>query len=113
MLGSIAPTGSSGFADDSPLHTDGPDAIPAMAVLVKAATNYLEWAGMEIHLKKCGITAMDMKTGQGVATDSITLHGELFPVISPDQPHKHLGVLMALNGDFSAEKEHVCREMLQ
>ena len=56
---------------------------------------------------------MDMKTGQSVATDSITLHGEPFPVNSPDQPHKHLGVQMALNGDFSAEKEHVCREMWQ
>jgi hypothetical protein len=52
LQGSIAPTGSSGFADDSPLHTDGPDAIPAMAVLFKTATSYLEWAGMEIHLKK-------------------------------------------------------------
>ena len=111
LQGSIDPTGSSGFADDSPLHTDGPDAIPAMAVLVKVATDYIEWAGMEVHLKKCGITAMDMKTGQSVATDSITLHGAPFPVIPPDQPHKHLGVRMALNGDFSAEKEHVCREM--
>jgi hypothetical protein len=61
-----------------------------MTVLVKAATNSLEWAGMEIHLKKYGITAMNMKTGQSVATDSITLHGEPFPVIPPDQQRKHL-----------------------
>ena len=113
LQGSIAPTGSSGFADDSTLHTDGPDAIPAMAILVKAAVNYLEWAGMKIHLKKCGITAMDMRSGQSIATDSITLHGEPFPVIPPDRPHKHLGVRMALNGDFSAEKEHVNKEMRQ
>jgi hypothetical protein len=56
---------------------------------------------------------MDMRTGQSVATDSITLHGEPFPVIPPDRPHKHLGVRMALNGDFSAEKEHVNKEMRQ
>ncbi len=111
LQGSIAPTGSSGFTDDSTLHTDGPDAIPAMAILVKTAVNYLEWAGMKIHLKKCGITAMDMKTGQSIATDSITLHGEPFPVIPTDRPHKHLGVRMALNGDFSAEKERVNKEM--
>ena len=43
LQGSITPTGSSGFAYDSPLHTDGPDAIPAMAVLVEAATSYLEY----------------------------------------------------------------------
>ena len=76
----------------------------------------LEWAGMKIHLKKCGITAMDMRTGQSIATDSITLHGEpfpQFPVIPPDRPHKHLRVQMALNGDFSAEKEHVNKEMRQ
>ncbi len=56
---------------------------------------------------------MDMKTGQNVATDRVTLHGEHFPVIPPDQQHKHLGVQMALNGDFSADKEHVCRKMRQ
>ncbi len=56
----IAPTGSSGLADDTPLHTDGPDAIPTMAILVSKVAGYLEWAGMEINLKKCGINAMDM-----------------------------------------------------
>jgi hypothetical protein len=113
LQGTIDPTGSSGFADDSPLHTDGPDAIPAMALMVPAVAGYVEWAGMEINLKKCGITAVDMRTGLRVATDSITLHGKTFPVIPPDQSHKHLGLRMALNGDFSAEKAHVCSTMKQ
>ena len=30
----ISPTGSDAFADDSTLQTDGPDAMPAMAVMV-------------------------------------------------------------------------------
>ena len=50
LQGSIAPTGSSGFADDSPLHTDGFDAVPAMAILVPKVAAYVEWAGMEYAL---------------------------------------------------------------
>ena len=49
LQGRIAPTGSDVFADDSTLHTDGPDAIPALAVMAPPATGYLEWAGMEIN----------------------------------------------------------------
>ena len=113
LQGRIAPTGNDVFADDSTLHTDGPDAIPAMAIMAPPATGYLEWAGMEINLKKCGITAMDMRTGQQVATDSVTHHGEPFPVIPPGKSHKHLGLRVALNGDFSAEKQHVRAEMQQ
>jgi hypothetical protein len=111
LHGSIAPTGSSGFADDSPLHTDGPDAVSAMAILVPKVADYVEWAGMEINMKKSPVTAMDMRTGQRIATDSITLHGVPFPVVPPNQSHKHLGLRMALNGDFSDEKDHVRKEM--
>ena len=54
-----------------------------------------------------------MKTGRSIATDSITLNGEPFAVLSPNEPHKHLGVRMTMLGDFSAEKEHVRSEMRQ
>ncbi len=58
---------------------------------------------------------MDMLNGQRVtvATDSITLHGQPFPVILPNQSHKHLGLRMALDGNFLAEKEHVRLDMIQ
>ena len=49
--------------------------------------------------------------GRPVATDSITLHGSPFCVILPDAPHKHLGVLMTVLGDFHAEKVHEGEEM--
>ncbi len=49
LQGAIEPTGSSGFADDAPRHTDGPDAVPAMAILVTKTPDYLQWAGMDIH----------------------------------------------------------------
>lgn len=52
LQGSIDPTGSSGFADDSPLHTDGPDAVQSMAILVPKVAAYIEWAGMEINVPK-------------------------------------------------------------
>jgi hypothetical protein len=64
-----------------------------MAVMVPKVVEYLEWAGMEVNVPKSPITAMDMKTGKRVATDSITLHGVPFPVIPPSQSHKHLGLL--------------------
>ncbi len=51
LQGAIEPTGSSCFAYDTPLHTDGPDAVPAMAILVTKTADYLHWAGMDIHLK--------------------------------------------------------------
>jgi hypothetical protein len=51
LQGYIALTGSSCFADDSPLHTDGPEAIPAMEILVLKVVGYLGWAGMKIQLK--------------------------------------------------------------
>ncbi len=113
LQGAIAPTGSSGFADDTQLHTDGPDAVPAMAILVTITADYLQWAGMDIHLKKCGVTAMDMRNVHRVATDSITLRGQPFPVILPNQSHKHLGLHMAIDGNFKAAKEHVRSSMKQ
>jgi hypothetical protein len=75
--------------------TTEPDAVPAMAILVTKTADYLQWAGMDIHLKKRGVTAMDMRNGQRVATDSITLRGQPFPDILPNQSHKHLGLRMA------------------
>jgi hypothetical protein len=48
-------------------------------------------------------------------TDSITLHGEPIPAIPLNKPHKHLGLRLAINGDFSTvtEKQHVRTEMQQ
>jgi hypothetical protein len=83
LHGVIESTGSSGFADDTQLHTDCTDAVTAMAILVTKTAEYLCWAGMDIHMKKCGITAMDMRNCQRVATDSITLRGQPFPVVLP------------------------------
>jgi hypothetical protein len=113
LQGPNKPTGSIGFADDTLLYTDSPasEAVPAMAILVTKTEDYLQWAGMDIHLKKCGVTAMDMQNGQRVATDSITLRGQPFTVILPNQSHKHLGVHMAIDGNFLAEKEHVRSDM--
>ncbi len=42
LLGNIDPTGSSGFADDTPLHTDGLDAVPVMVILVTKRVGYLD-----------------------------------------------------------------------
>jgi hypothetical protein len=113
LQGNIDPSGSSGFVFDSPLHTDGLDAVQSIAIIVQKGAAYVEWAGMEINVPKSPITAIDWRTGKRVSTDCITLYGAPFPVVPPDQSHKYLGLRLALNGDFSAEKEYVCREMRQ
>ena len=108
-----APSGSSPFADDANVHTDGPDAIPAMSILVTKLGAFVHWLGLQVNMQKSYISAIDFSTGQPVATDSITLNGASFTYLPPDQPHKHLGVRMTMTGCFQAEKDHVRGEMQQ
>ena len=106
-------SGSGGFADDTNLMTDGPDAVSAMCIQVQYVGAYLEWTGQLVQTNKSEIVGVDRRTGRPIATDSITLHGKPFTVLSPDEPHKHLGVRMTMLGDFTAEKEHVLKVMGQ
>jgi len=105
-----SPDGSSGYADDAQYRTDGPDAIPAMQVIVDKGAVFLDWIGMSVNMNKSGISAIDYATGKTVDTSSITLKGQTFPVIHPKQPTKTLGIRMSLTGDLSAEKQHVMDE---
>ena len=50
----------------------------------------MDWSADAV--RKTKIVGVDMKTGKSIATDSITLNGEPFAVLSPNEPHKHLGV---------------------
>ena len=81
----IDPSGASVFADDTAAKTDGPDAVPAMSHLVQAVCPVLEWTGQLVQSKKSKIVGVDMKTGKSIATDSITLNGEPFAVLSPNE----------------------------
>ena len=105
------PSGSSGFADDTTLHTDGVDAVPAMQCIIQPAGEYLGWMGCSVNMFKSKIAAINFATGQTIATDSIKLNGVAFPALGSNQAHKQLGVRVALNGDFSQEKTHVLTEM--
>jgi len=105
------PSGASGFVDDTSLHTDGPDAIPAMREMVERTSRFCRWVGIAVNMTKSCISAIDFNTGRQVSTDSITLDGCPFPAIPPHCAHKHLGVYITLTGDFRAEKDHVLEEM--
>ena len=107
----LTPAGSSGFADDTVFHTSGPDAVPRMQAIVAPVGAYLRWSGLLINMLKSKISAIDYSTGGVVATDSIQHDGVVFPVLLPDQAHKHLGMRMTLTGDFSQEKARVSDEM--
>ena len=84
------PSGSSPFADDIVLHSDGPDAISAMRVMVNAGGAYLQWLGLFVKMQKSYLCAVNLADGRPVATDSITLHGSPFRVLLPDEPHTAL-----------------------
>ena len=74
-------TGSSPFADDSNLHTDGPYAIPAMRILVTSVGAFVRWLGLFVNMPKSYISAIDFSTGQSVAADRITLDGLAFTAL--------------------------------
>jgi len=69
------------------------------------------WLGMFFNMKKSVISAIDHSTGLPMPTDSITVNGVPFSVLSPSEAHKHLGVRMTLTGAFAAEKARVRSEM--
>jgi hypothetical protein len=95
----------------SKMHTDGPDAIPAMSLLVTRVGAFVHWLGIFIKMRKSYISAIDLSTGKTVATDSITLNGASFTQLPPDPAHKHLGVRMTMTGCFQAEDKHVREEV--
>ena len=103
-----APTGSSPFADDSNLHTDGPDAVPAMSVLVTNVGAFVRWLGLFVNMPKSYISAVDFSSGQPVATDSITLNGSTFKFLSPYQAPKHLGVRLTITGNLAPTTHLPC-----
>ena len=98
---------------DTALHTEGPDAVPAMSIMVQEIGAYIDWAGMLVHMTKSKIVGFNFRTGERVATDSITLYGVPFAALAPDEHYKYLGVRANVLGDFSAEKQYVLTEMQQ
>ena len=81
-LGSDGPSGSSGFADDANCHTGGPDAIPAMRVIVQIIGPIYLWLGKFFNMKKKSlISAIDRSTGLAMPTDST-----LAPVLQTSIP---------------------------
>jgi hypothetical protein len=92
---------------DANVHTDGPDAIPAMSILVNRAGAFVHLLGLQVNMQKSYISAIDFSSDQPVATDSITKNGVSFTNLPPDQSHKHMGVRITMPGCFQAEKDHV------
>ncbi len=66
------------LADDQLLHTEGPDAVPAMNIMVNAIIPILKWTSLEVYMIKSHFTGINHATGTQVATDSITLNGQSF-----------------------------------
>ena len=107
----LAPSGSSGYADDASIHTDGPAVTASLQYVLHPVGNYLEWLGTKVHMKKSEITGMDFATGEQIATDNIKLNGQTFQVLDATRAHKVLGVRISLTGDFTAEKRYVLENM--
>jgi hypothetical protein len=107
----LCPNGSSGFADGSSFHNDGPAVIASMQSIIHPAENYLDWSGTRVNRAKSEIAGVDFATGATIATDSIQLNGTPFKATESDQAHKLLGVRISITGDFTSEKEYVMCEM--
>ena len=78
-IGMDQPLGTSGFVDDTCCHTGGPDAIPAMQVIMHIIIPAYIWLGMFLNMKKSVISAMDHSTGFAMPTNNITVNGVPFP----------------------------------
>ncbi|MFM9151106.1 MAG: RNA-directed DNA polymerase, partial [Candidatus Planktophila sp.] len=109
----LIPNGSSGFADDTTLHTDGVNAVSSMQAIVSLVGAFLSWMGQMVNMLKSKISAINFANGHTVATDSIKLNGAVFPVQPPHKALKQLGVRIAMTDDFSEEKAYVMEEMKQ
>ena len=66
----------------------GPDAIPAMAIMVQEVGAYIQWAGMRVHMMKSEIVGVNFKNGERVATDNDTLNRVPFAALAPDEPYE-------------------------
>ncbi len=100
----LTPNGSSDFADDNTLKTDGVNAVSSVQVIVSPAGAYRTWTGRTANMLKCKILAVDFATGQRLATDNIKLNG------TASSAHRHkalkqLGVSLAMTNYFSEEKD--------
>ena len=77
----LAPSGSSGYADDASLHTDGPAAVAHLQCTIYPIGKYLRWLGTKVHMKKSEIAGVDFATEEMIATDNIRLDGQAFHAI--------------------------------
>ena len=103
LQSSLALSSSSGLADDTAQHTEGPDAIPAMTIMVQEVGAYINWDGMLVHMMKSKIVGVNSKTRERVVTDSVlTLHGVPFAALALDEHYKYLGV--RATGDFQQKR---------
>ena len=59
--------------------------------MVQEVGAYIDWAGMLVHMMKWKIVGVNFKTGERVATDSVTPHGVPFAALAPDEHYKYLG----------------------
>ncbi len=53
-----------------------------MTIMVQEVGAYISWVGMLVHMMKSKIVGINLRTGERVATDNITLHGVKITVIA-------------------------------
>jgi hypothetical protein len=62
-LAGSEPMDTSGFCDDTTMHSDGPDTVPAMQVMVRAVAPFVEWLGLLLNMLKSKISAINHAIG--------------------------------------------------
>ncbi len=96
--GGLAPTrsGSSGYADEASLHTDGRAVIASLQCVIYPTLigNYLEWLGTKVHMKKSEIAGIDFSGNrememQGTSRFLKTHVPSISPQINDRQQNPH------------------------
>jgi hypothetical protein len=73
--------GTSGFCDDTTKHSDGPDAVPAMQVMLRAFAPFFEWLG--VHFKYAKIENLGDKPRHCTSGSYRQYHVQLHTVYCP------------------------------
>jgi len=86
-------TNSRGFADDLVLSTA---TAGGMQRLLQVVSDFCNWSGMRLQLKKSVITAFDFGRRCSLPTEGIHYNGSALVNLPPEKSFRYLGVRMAL-----------------
>lgn len=78
-----------------------------MLELIARINKFYKWSGLEINTSKCAVSAHHFGTDKPIKTHRFRINDAELPLLKPHQTYRYLGVEIALNGSWAAEKARV------